>query len=134
MFAKTKVTPLNPEIEQIAAHVVDSAFQVHSKLGPGLLESIYEKCLMLELNKRKVAVANQLSLPVYYDGKPIDCDYRMDLLVEKKLIIEIKAVETLLPIHKAQLLTYLKLTQLRLGFLINFNVPVIRQGIKRVIL
>ena len=123
--------PISEELDKIARTVVDAAFTVHSKLGPGLLESVYEACLTHELEKRELIVERQLVLPVHYDGIKLDAGLRIDLLIGKSLIIELKAVETLLPVHKAQLLTYLKLTGLRLGFLINFNVPVIKDGIIR---
>jgi GxxExxY protein len=107
---------------------------MHSVLGPGLLESVYEVCLAHELSKREIVVARQVSLPVIYDGIRLDADLRLDLLVDGRLIIELKTVEQLLPIHSAQVLTYLKVTGHRLGLLINFNVPLIKDGIKRVIL
>ncbi|MDR1191314.1 MAG: GxxExxY protein [Verrucomicrobiales bacterium] len=127
-------TPLNPAIEVPANQIVDAAFRVHSTLGAGLLESIYEQCLVIELTKRGIKVARQVPLPISYDGHQITADFRLDLLVEDQIIVEIKSVETLLPVHKAQLLTYLKLSKLNLGFLINFNVPLIKQGINRIIL
>ena len=134
MGAKTPNAPIPAEVEQVAGEVVDAAFRVHSVLGPGLLESVYEVCLAHELSKREVVVARQVSLPVIYDGIRLDADLRLDLLVDGRLIIELKTVEQLMPIHSAQVLTYLKLTGHRLGLLINFNVPLIKDGIKRVIL
>ena len=122
------------QIEQLAKEIVDAAFKVHSQLGPGLLESAYESCLIFELQKRGLAVESQVSQPVIYESLKIDAGYRLDLLVENQIIIELKAVEQLLPIHKAQLLTYLKLSQKTLGFLINFNSPLIKDGIKRIVL
>ncbi|MCX7015030.1 MAG: GxxExxY protein [Candidatus Sumerlaeota bacterium] len=126
--------PLSPETEEIARHVVDSAFAVHHNLGPGLLESVYEACVAHELQKRKQQAERQVQLPVLYDGLRLDAGLRLDLWVEKKVIVELKAVEALQPVHTAQLLTYLKLSGCRLGFLINFNVEKIKDGIKRVIL
>jgi len=120
-------------LERIATEVVDSAFKVHSKLGPGLLESLYERCLMRELQKRGLHVERQVVVKIEYDGEILDDGLRIDLLVEGSIIIEVKAIDKLLPIHEAQLLTYLKLTGHRLGFLINFNVKLIKEGIKRMV-
>ena len=129
-------TPREPAevLDQIAARIVDAAFCVHSQLGPGLLEGVYEVCLAHELKKRGLRVERQVALPVIYDGVRIEAGLRLDLLVNEMLIVEIKAVETILPVHKAQVLTYLKLRNCQLGLLINFNVPVIKDGIKRLIL
>ena len=131
--AKTPSEPAD-QLDRIAAVVIDSAFRVHSELGPGLLESVYEVCLAHELRKRGYSVERQVALPVKYDGIQIDAGLRMDLIVAESVVVEVKAVETLLPVHKAQLLTYLKLSHHNLGLLINFNVPLIKDGIKRVIL
>ena len=131
---KTPREPIPGRVNRIAGMVVDAAFAVHSKLGPGLLESVYEVCLVRELEKRGLSVKRQIALPIDYDGIRLDAGLRLDLLIESCLIIELKAVETLLPVHKAQVLTYLKLTGHRLGLLINFNVPLIREGIKRIAL
>jgi len=120
--------------EQVAHAVIQAAFQVHKSLGPGLLESVYEKCLCHELSKEGISFQNQLELPIVYDGFQIDAGMRMDLLVEDSLVVELKAVERLLPIHKAQLLTYLKLSGKRLGLLLNFNVPLLKDGMQRVVL
>lgn len=129
-------TPREPdaELDELAGEIVNAAFRVHSQLGPGLLEGVYEVCLAHELKKRGLHVERQLALPVVYDGVRIDAGLRIDLLVNEKIIVEIKAVETLLPVHKAQVLTYLKLRGCELGLLINFNVPLIKDGIKRIIL
>ncbi len=124
---------LSVALERIATEVVDSAFKVHSKLGPGLLESLYERCLMRELQKRGLHVERQVVVKIEYDGEILDDGLRIDLLVEGSIIIEVKAIDKLLPIHEAQLLTYLKLTGHRLGFLINFNVKLIKEGIKRMV-
>jgi GxxExxY protein len=123
--------PIGDDVERIARDVVDAAFRVHTTLGPGLLESVYETCLVHELSKRKHAVQQQVSMPVVYDGLHLEAGFRLDLIVGGDLIVEIKAVEKIMPVHEAQLLTYLRLTQKRLGLLINFNVPRIKEGIKR---
>ena len=120
------------QIDRIAKEVVDAAFKVHSNLGPGLLESAYEACLAHELTKRGYRVERQKAQPVIYEGLEIEVGYRLDLLVEDLIIIELKAVEQLAPIHQAQLLTYLKLSSKQLGFLVNFNVPLIKDGIRRI--
>ncbi len=119
-------------IDEIATDIVDSAFRIHSKLGPGLLESAYEACLEYELRKRGYVVERQKPQPVIYDEIKIEVGYRLDLLVNDAVIIELKAVEQTLPIHQAQLMTYLKLSGKTLGFLINFNVPLIKHGIRRI--
>jgi GxxExxY protein len=126
--------PIPADADAIAKAVVNCAFLVHTKLGPGLLESVYEVCLAHELHKAGIAFEKQCSLPVVYDGIYLDAGLRLDFLVGGSLIVELKAVESLLPIHHAQLLTYLKLTGHRLGLLINFNVPLIKDGIRRVVL
>ena len=126
--------PIPPETNEIARQIVDAAFVVHTALGPGLLESVYEVCLAHELRKRGLTVRQQVVLPVHYDGVRLDAGLRLDLLVNDAVIVEIKAVENLLPVHKAQALTYLKLTGCRLALLINFNVPVIKEGIHRLAL
>jgi GxxExxY protein len=118
---------------QIAAAVVDAAFKIHTTLGPGLLESVYESTLEYELRKRGLSVRRQISLPVYYEGLKLELGYRVDLIVGDKVIIEIKSIEALAPIHKRQLLTYLRLANMRLGLLINFNVERIKDGIQRVV-
>jgi len=114
--------------------VVDSALTVHRALGPGLLESVYETCLAYELKKRGCTCERQVVVPIAYDGMQLDDGLRLDLLVEKCVVVELKAVESLLPLHDAQLLTYLKLTGHRLGLLINFNVPLLKDGIRRRVL
>ncbi len=113
--------------------IIGAAIEVHKALGPGLLESAYETCLCHELKLRSVAYARQLELPVTYKGVTMDCGYRLDIIVEQLVIVELKAVSALEPIHDAQLLTYLRLRQLWLGLLINFNVPVLKHGIKRLV-
>jgi GxxExxY protein len=120
--------------DQIAKDVVDAAFKIHTKLGPGLLESAYEACLAHELTKRGYQVERQKPQPGIYEGLEIEVGYRLDLLVNGEVILELKAVEQVLPIHHAQLMTYLKLSAKTLGLLINFNVPITKQGIKRIAL
>jgi len=120
--------------ERVATTVVDAAFAVHSNLGPGLLESVYETCLAYELEKRNLRAERQVIVPVVYDGRELDAGLRLDVLVDNCLVVELKAVEVILPVHTAQLLTYLKLSGHRLGLLINFNVPLIKDGIKRIVL
>ena len=118
---------------EIAKIVVDAAFKIHKTLGPGLLESVYETTLDFELRKRGLAVLQQVGLPVYYEEVKLELGYRVDLIVAQKVIVEIKSVEALAPVHKRQLLTYLRLANLRLGLLINFNVELIKDGIHRVV-
>jgi len=121
------------DIEAFAAIIVDAAITVHRALGPGLLESAYQKCLIYELRKRGLRVEWELALPIVYDGQLIDAGYRIDMLIENCIIIENKVVDQLLPIHEAQLLTYLKLKDCRLGFLLNWNVKLMKDGIKRMV-
>jgi len=121
-------------INIISEQVIGAAIEVHKALGPGLLESAYEECLCRELALRNIRFERQRSLPVEYKGVQLDCGYRTDLLVSETVIVEIKAVESIQPIHEAQLLTYLKLGGWKLGLLINFNVPVLKNGIRRRIL
>jgi GxxExxY protein len=125
--------PLPQETEQLSKTVVDAAFKVHSTLGPGLLESVYEACLAHELRQRKVATQTQLVIPIVYEGLRLEAGLRIDMLVKNQLLVEVKAVEQMNRVFKAQILTYLKLTGLRLGLLINFNVPLIKNGIERII-
>ena len=113
--------------------VVDSAMKVHSELGPGLLESVYIACLVHELRKRGLRAATQLPLPVIYDGERMDLGFRIDLLVENAVVVEIKAVDSINPVHLAQVITYLKLNKKYLGLLINFNVVHLRDGIRRIV-
>jgi len=134
MDSTRPIKSIPPKVDKIAREIVDAAYCVHSNLGPGLLECVYENCLAYELNKRGLRISQQLSLPVIYDGLRLDSGLRLDFLVEDCVIVELKAVERLLPVHHAQVLTYLKLTGNRLGLLINFNVSVIKNGIKRLAL
>jgi len=120
-------------INQITDIIIGSSISVHRELGPGLIESTYEACLAFELADRGLSVERQKALPVVYREVKLDCGYRIDLLVEKKVIIELKAVEQIDPIHTAQLLSYLKLSGCKLGLLINFNVKIVKNGIRRLI-
>ena len=120
--------------EELTSSILNCAFKVHSTLGPGLLESAYEECLHYELHKIGFFVLKQKPMPLIYEEKKLDLGYRIDLFVEGKVIIEIKSVDVLNPVHFAQLLTYLKLSGCRIGFLINFNVQSLKDGIRRVIL
>ncbi len=124
---------MNDDIEAIATDIVDSAIKVHKALGPGLLESAYQQCLAHELRKRGRRVMTEVIVPILYDGEKIDAGYRLDLLVDNEVIIENKTVDTLLPIHEAQLLTYLKLKNCKLGFLLNWNVKLMKNGIRRMV-
>jgi GxxExxY protein len=119
--------------ERFARQIVDSAFCVHRQLGPGLLESVYEACFVYELMKRGLRCMRQTTIPIVYENLHFEEGFRLDVMVEDLIICELKAIETLQPVHIAQLLTYLRLSNRRLGFLINFNVRLIKQGIKRVI-
>jgi GxxExxY protein len=122
------------EINKVSGAVVDAAMAVHSALGPGLLESVYEICLAHELQQRGLKVERQLPVPVLYKGVQLEIGFRIDLLVGKCIIVELKAVEEILPIHEAQVLTYLKLTSQRVGLLLNFNVVSMKKGLKRIAL
>lgn len=121
------------EMNDISGEVVDAAMKVHTALGPGLLESVYQKCLQHELHKRGLKVESEVWLPVVYDGVKIEGGYKVDLLIEGQVVVELKVVEQLLEIHKAQLLSYLKLSEKELGLLINFNVVHLKNGIKRIV-
>lgn len=126
--------PLPQQTDEIARNVVDAALAVHRVLGPGLLESAYEACLAHELERRGHSVLKQVGLPVIYESIQLDVGYRIDLIVDEDILVEVKAIETLTRIHEAQLLTYLRLSRRRLGLLINFNVVLLKHGIKRMIL
>ena len=119
------------DINDLTRKVIGAAIEVHKSLGPGLLESAYEACLCHELELQELPFERQRELPIHYKGLNLDSGYRLDIVVENRLILELKSCESLLPIHEAQLLTYLKLTGIKVGLLINFNVPVLRDGIKR---
>lgn len=119
------------ELNTVSASIVDSAIAVHRELGPGLLESAYEACLAFELSERGIRVQRQVELPVVFRGHNVDAGYRLDLLVEDLVIVELKAVEQISPLHKAQLLSYLKLSSKPIGLLMNFNVRLLKDGITR---
>ena len=120
--------------EGVTEQIIGAAIEVHKHWGPGLYEEIYEKSLCHELRLRDVPLENQVRLPLIYKGETVGDDLRLDLMVHGKVVVELKAVKQLEPIHEAQLLTYMKLTKCRVGLLINFNVPVLRRGIKRMVL
>ncbi len=119
-------------LNELTHSIIGACIEIHNELGPGLLESAYEECLCFELGQRGVRFTRQQPLPVVYKGVRLDCGYQLDVVVENAIILELKTVERLLPIHEAQLLIYLKLTKLSLGLLLNFNVPVLKHGIKRI--
>jgi len=129
----TEVHGENKSLNQLSGIIIRSAMNVHTALGPGLLESAYEACLAHELRKAGLTAQAQVALPVVYDGVRLDVGYRIDLLVEDTVLVELKAVEAILPIHKAQLLSYLRLSNRRLGLLINFHVEHLKQGIARIL-
>lgn len=127
------VDPGKQRLDEITEKIIGAAISVHRELGPGLLESTYEECLCYEVGQLGLNFERQVALPVCYKEVKLDCGYRMDLVVERSVIIEIKAVERLIPVHEAQLLSYLKLADLRVGLLINFHVPVLKSGLKRIV-
>jgi GxxExxY protein len=122
------------ERDSLTESVIGLAIEVHRALGPGLLESAYQECLCYELKAKGMAFGRQVALPVVYKSVKLDCGYRMDLVVEDRLVVELKTVEKILPIHEAQLLTYLRLSGIRTGLLLNFNTAVLKNGIKRMVL
>lgn len=124
---------IKSKTDKLSYEIIGAAIEVHRHIGPGLLESAYEECLCQELKIRKIKFNRQVALPVTYKGIDLDCGYRLDLVLEGLIIVELKAVEKILPIHEAQLLTYLKLTNLKIGLLINFNSVVLKDGIKRIV-
>jgi GxxExxY protein len=121
-------------MRELTANIIGAAIEVHTALGPGLLESTYEECMAREMQLRELRFERQVPLPVAYKGVQLDCGYRLDFVVDRTVVLELKAVDTLRPIHEAQLLTYLRLGGWTVGLLINFNVPVLRNGIRRVVL
>jgi GxxExxY protein len=121
------------DINELSNKIIGAAIEVHKTLGPGLLESTYEKCLSYELVLRKFTIEQQKVVPVKYKGIELDCGYRLDIIVENQIILELKACDQIEPIHEAQLLTYLKLTGLKIGLLLNFNVPMMKEGIVRIV-
>ena len=118
---------------ELSERVIGAAIEVHRQLGPGLLESAYEECLCFELKQRGIGHRRQVPLPVEYKEVRLECGYRMDLVVEEQLVVEIKAIERFLPIHEAQMLTYLKLSGLKVGLLLNFNSVALKEGLRRVV-
>lgn len=132
-FLTTENTELTEkeETSSLTGKIIGAAIEIHRALGPGLLESAYETCLIYELRLRKLKVEPQKSMPVFYKDVMLDCGYRADLVVENQVIVEIKSVNTLAPIHEAQLLSYLKLSDCKIGLLINFNVKILKEGIRR---
>ena len=122
------------DVNTVTETIIGSAIEVHKSLGPGLLESVYEECLFYELSLRKLSVDRQIELSVNYKEVKLDIGYRLDLLVENKVVVELKAVDKLISIHDAQLLTYMKLVNCSVGLLINFNVPILKQGLRRKVL
>lgn len=121
------------ERDSLTGAIIGAAIEVHRQLGPGLLESAYEECLCRELSLRDIEFRRQIPLPVVYKGLKLDCGYRMDIVVSNQVIVEVKSVDAIHPIHEAQLLTYLKLSGIRIGLLINFNSVVVKDGIKRLV-
>ena len=119
------------EYNSLSGQIISAAIEVHKELGPGLLESVYEHCLMSELKRRNIKAKSQAQLPIVYKGEKLDKNFFIDILVENEIVIELKAVEILLPVHEVQLVTYLKLSTKKLGLLINFNVPLLTKGIRR---
>ncbi len=131
---ETQRIPIPDAVNETSGIIVDAAFQVHKTLGPGLLESVYEECLRYELSNRELEVKQQVQVPLMYKELQFDCGFRIDLLVNDEVVVEVKAVEAVLPIHSAQLLTYLKITEHRVGLLINFNKTKIKNRIHRFVL
>ena len=119
------------EYNLLSKEILDAAITVHREMGPGLLESIYEYCLMKEFDLRNITAENQVQVPLVYKGHNLNKNYRIDLLIENEIILELKSVEVTLPVHEAQIISQIKLTDKKLGFLINFNVPLLKQGFKR---
>lgn len=124
---------MNTKINELTHQIIGAAIDVHRAFGPGLLESVYQEAMEIELGLRQLTFERQKPIPLRYKGHPVGNDFRLDLLVADVVVVELKAVTALLPVHEAQLLTYLKLTQSPVGLLINFNVPVLKQGVKRMV-
>jgi len=122
-----------PEVEKVGKAVLDAAFKVHTALGPGLLESVYETTVAYEIRKGGLLVETQVAMPIVYDNTKLESGLRLDMLVEKCVIVELKSVEKMNPVYEAQLMTYLRLSNVRLGFLINFNIPHLKDGIRRMV-
>ncbi len=119
------------EMNRLCKIILDACIEVHREIGPGLLESVYELCLMRELQLRKINVQNQVTIPLFYKGFELSKEFKIDVLVEKEIVVEIKSVEVMLPVFEAQIISYLKLTNKKLGFLVNFNVPLLKNGFRR---
>jgi GxxExxY protein len=128
------IEPIPKHVNDVATTILDAAFEVHKILGPGLLESVYEACLIYELREKGLTVENQITIPVHYKDVDLKTDLRLDIIVDNTVIVEVKAIDELVPIHEAQILTYLKLTGHRIGYLINFNSYHLKDGIKRLAL
>ena len=126
--------PIPPEVEKVGKAVLDAVFKVHTVLGPGLLELVYETTLAYEIRKGGLSVGTQVVMPIVYDNTKLESGLRLDMLVEKCVIVELKSVEKMNPVYEAHLMTYLRLSNVRLGFLINFNVPRLKEGIKRMVI
>ena len=121
------------DLNDLTGAIIGAAIEVHRNLGPGLLESAYESCLMWELRQKNLKVEPQVPVPIRYKGLQLDAGYRIDLLVQEKIIVELKAIDKIQPIHTAQVLTYLKMTELKMALILNFNVELMRSGIKRIV-
>ena len=119
------------ELNKLSKQIVDACITVHKEMGPGLLESVYEYCLLKELELRGIKAVSQVVIPLYYKGELLSKDFRIDIFVENEIILELKAVDAIIPVHEAQIISYLKLSDRRLGFLLNFNVDLMKNGIKR---
>ena len=133
MTNDTPRTPIPAETERVATAIVDAGLKVHKTLGAGLLESMYEHCLVHELAKRGLEPRRQVAVPIVYDGMTLDGEFRIDLLVNGVIVVEVKSVDILLPVHQSQIITYLKLSGCRMGFLLNFNVPLFKNGVRRIV-
>jgi GxxExxY protein len=127
------ITETQKRANTLSNQIIAAAIEVHRALGPGLLESAYESCMCQELGLKNISFKRQVPLSIEYKGLKLECAYRIDLLVENLVVVELKAVDSLLPIHEAQLLTYLKLTNIWLGMLINFDIPLVKDGVKRIV-
>lgn len=119
------------EMNKLSKVILDACMEVHREMGPGLLESVYEQCLIKELQLRKIKVQNQVTIPLFYKGCELSKEFKIDVLVENEIVVEIKSVESMLPVFEAQIISYLKLTNKKLGFLVNFNVPLLKNGFRR---
>ena len=128
------VTRQDHDTEALATVLVDCAFQIHKAMGPGLLERVYEECFKCELTDRSISFECQKSIPLQYKTHKLDIDYKIDLLVDNKIVVELKSVDRMIDLHQAQIVSYMRLTGMPLGLLINFNVPLIKDGIKRIVL